>query len=193
MFKLVYKIRSGFSLFEIAIVLTVIAVLISCVVSGKVLLDGAKMNLMYSEINSIKLALIAFINDNNITENSIYKKDLYGTYNIGILDLANSGYIKKDKVIGDAYTPYYQSKIGGYWYLTTSEKGEKVPALILTSSMDSYSESISTTLCNKFLNKFSIKDVEDTTEIQDIGYIKGSCINSNGKSYLIINIYNLFE
>ena len=174
MSKVFSQIKKGFSLFEIGMVLTIIAVLISCVAGGKALLDSAKMNLIHSEMNTIKLALMTFIKDNNMLENFIYNETAGGDYPINMLDLTASGYLQKNKAKNNGGSSgmmsRYESKNGGYWYLTStydSEVENEVPTLILTSSLEEEKPIMSEILCQKFLNKFSIDDIDDTTKMEE--------------------------
>lgn len=95
--KLFFK--KAFSLVEISIVLIVIALLISGIISGKSLITNAKINIINSELETLKIAIDNYVEDNKIADLS----------EINIGSLINNGYLDEN-----AYIEYNYKYISGY-------------------------------------------------------------------------------
>ena len=100
------KVKSGFSLVELSLVLIIVALIISAVVSGKSLVQNSKLTLLHSEMQTLKIALGNYINDNQLGS------FLAGT-DVNLYDLMNEGYLEDGTV-----TTYNGSEI-------TSDKAKK--------------------------------------------------------------------
>ena len=100
------KVKSGFSLVELSLVLIIVALIISAVVSGKSLVQNSKLTLLHSEMQTLKIALGNYINDNQLGS------FLAGT-DVNLYDLMNEGYLEDGTV-----TTYKGSEI-------TSDKAKK--------------------------------------------------------------------
>lgn len=140
--------KKGYSLIEISIVLTIIAFIIAGTIGGKSLLDSSKINLLYSETSTLKLAIKSYMEDNGITS-------LYSTNSIKIETLIKEGYLKKKGSITDCYP----SKLAGCWYTSietiNNDSNIYYPKLTLASINNIKDPTIDTLLCNKFANRFS--------------------------------------
>ena len=85
------KVKSGFSLVELSLVLIIVALIISAVVSGKSLVQNSKLTLLHSEMQTLKIALGNYISDNQLSS------FLAGT-DISLYNLMNEGYLE-DKTV----------------------------------------------------------------------------------------------
>ena len=85
------KVKSGFSLVELSLVLIIVALIISAVVSGKSLVQNSKLTLLHSEMQTLKIALGNYINDNQ-------KSSFIAGTDINLYDLMNEGYLE-DKTV----------------------------------------------------------------------------------------------
>ena len=86
------KAKSGFSLVELSLVLIIVALIISAVVSGKSLVTNSKLTMLHSEMQTLKIALGNYINDNQKSSFAV------GT-DINLYDLMNDGYLEDKTVV----------------------------------------------------------------------------------------------
>ena len=86
------KVKSGFSLVELSLVLIIVALIISAVVSGKSLVQNSKLTLLHSEMQTLKIALGNYINDNQ-------KSSFIAGTDINLYDLMNEGYLEDKTVV----------------------------------------------------------------------------------------------
>lgn len=86
------KVKSGFSLVELSLVLIIVALIISAVVSGKSLVTNSKLTLLHSEMQTLKIALGNYINDNQ-------KSSFIAGTDIMLYDLMNDGYLEDKTVV----------------------------------------------------------------------------------------------
>ena len=85
------KVKSGFSLVELSLVLIIVALIISAVVSGKSLVQNSKLTLLHSEMQTLKIALGNYINDNQLGSFAV------GT-DINLYNLMDEGYLENKTV-----------------------------------------------------------------------------------------------
>ena len=86
------KVKSGFSLVELSLVLIIVALIISAVVSGKSLVTNSKLTMLHSEMQTLKIALGNYINDNQ-------KSSFLAGTDINLYDLMNDGYLEDKTVV----------------------------------------------------------------------------------------------
>ena len=86
------KVKSGFSLVELSLVLIIVALIISAVVSGKSLVQNSKLTLLHSEMQTLKIALGNYISDNQ-------KSSFIAGTDIMLYDLMNDGYLEDKTVV----------------------------------------------------------------------------------------------
>lgn len=86
------KVKSGFSLVELSLVLIIVALIISAVVSGKSLVTNSKLTMLHSEMQTLKIALGNYINDNQ-------KSSFLAGTDIMLYDLMNDGYLEDKTVV----------------------------------------------------------------------------------------------
>ena len=119
------KVKSGFSLVELSLVLIIIALIISAVVSGKSLVTNSKLTMLHSEMQTLRIALGNYINDNQ-------KSAFTNVTDVSLYDLMSDGYLEDDtvKTYADAdassaaATDIFKSKYsGGAWqYAGTADE-----------------------------------------------------------------------
>ena len=114
------KVKSGFSLVELSLVLIIVALIISAVVSGKSLVQNSKLTLLHSEMQTLKIALGNYINDNQLGSFTAGSDvNLYSLMDEGYLEdktvtayngseVKSSGAKKKSNVFKSKYS-------GGVW------------------------------------------------------------------------------
>lgn len=86
------KVKSGFSLVELSLVLIIVALIISAVVSGKSLVTNSKLTMLHSEMQTLKIALGNYINDNQ-------KSSFIAGTDISLYYLMNDGYLEDKTVV----------------------------------------------------------------------------------------------
>ncbi len=89
------KVKSGFSLVELSLVLIIVALIISAVVSGKSLVQNSKLTLLHSEMQTLKIALGNYISDNKLVSFKL------GTEKgeINLYNLMDQGYLEDGSVV----------------------------------------------------------------------------------------------
>ena len=89
------KVKSGFSLVELSLVLIIVALIISAVVSGKALVQNSKLTLLHSEMQTLKIALGNYVNDNKLVSFKL------GTEKgeINLYSLMDQGYLEDGSVV----------------------------------------------------------------------------------------------
>ena len=172
------KVKSGFSLVELSLVLIIVALIISAVVSGKSLVQNSKLTLLHSEMQTLKIALGNYINDNQIGSFEA------GT-NITLYNLMEQGYLEEGTVYNTTGTAVsvaankddvFKSKYsGGIWrYIGTKDdvivkfgKFKKTTDGTVDGKMERL---LDTKMARLFVNKYSkpgsieIADVNEPEE-----------------------------
>ncbi len=110
------QFKSAFSLVELSIVLIIIGLLISAVISGKALIDQAKINVIMREVETIRMALLNYIDDGKSLTTMFS-----GNIKMNIDQLLDTGYLPYDgTVVNNGYSDHvYKSKVSNNaWYPT---------------------------------------------------------------------------
>lgn len=126
------KIKSGFSLIEVAIAVVVIGLLASFTIKGGKLIQSAKLNSVYDQVTTFKVATQLFMEKYGFlpgdlpNANEMIKAGVesgHGDGKISSLDdakrfwnhLVNSGFLNSELTDG-----YPSSKIGGHFYVSNN-------------------------------------------------------------------------
>ncbi len=110
------QFKSAFSLVELSIVLIIIGLLISAVIGGRALIDQAKINVIKSELETIRIALANYINDGQPLNTESVE---YDGPAIGPEELINAGYLEDPGlIVHNGYNDHvYKSKVSNNaWY-----------------------------------------------------------------------------
>ena len=155
MFK---NVKSGFSLVELSLVLIIVALIISAVISGKSLITNSKLTVLNSEMQTLKIALGNYINDEGITDYTSSDND--SDTKISLYKLMNKGYLEKDTVLsksGSVSTAtdaddVYKSKVNGGGWIYNSD-GTNAGVLV-TNAKNQTQGLLEETDANNFKKKY---------------------------------------
>lgn len=186
--------KKGFSLVELSIVLIIVALLIAGVISGKSLINNSKMNVINSEVNTLKIALRSYIDNNGI----INYDNSTGNGKISLYNMIEEGYLDEPKNYSgtSVLDKCYPSKIsGGCWYYQYNNGNSRFE-LTLASKVDQVSGSksiLDSKLCTQFMKKFT----NNSSKSSKHNAIESSCDNdahnTTGKKRLNIYLYDIFS
>ncbi len=152
--KLQKRANKGFSLVELSIVLIIIGLLIAAVISGKALINSAKLAVIKSELETIKIATRNYTDTYDISDyTAAATADKLKNEKISMYHLSNSGYLEGSLTADDNVEAGLTSKVtGNAWYYVGDSS---VMAFDLASASSKTTPALDYAICSQFAGKYS--------------------------------------
>ena len=173
MFK---NVKSGFSLVELSLVLIIVSLIVSAVISGKSLITNAKLTVLNSEMQTLRIAFGGFVSDNGTIDYT--KISLYDLMDQGYLDtgtvLCNDGENKGKQSTTASEKDIYKSKLTGAAWNYVGKADAIAPMFGATSDPGNVGY-LDTNAANSFVKKYERKGSIEIT-LKDIADSNKKCL-----------------
>lgn len=177
----------GFSLMELSIVLIVVALLIAGVISGKSLIQSAKMNVIKSEMETLKIATRMYVDSYGEAITDFAAGTSAGDFKkneiISINNMFLKGYLdgtgNSSESISEDATYKSTSEAGAKWYY--AGEAAAIKFVLAGSAVDT--AMIDEVVCDRFATRY-------TSDAMTIACTDGAAV-SNGKKVLTVTFNEL--
>ena len=171
------NVKSGFSLVELSLVLIIVALIISAVISGKSLITNSKLTVLNSEMQTLKIALGNYINDEGITDYS-EEKIFFNLMDKGYLEGKSiTTYAGATSTVG-AKTDIFKSKVnGGAWQYAAVAADPQINFGKVAATDGAMTALLDETVANNFVKKYAKTgsiEIKNNSQIVEVTFLNGA-------------------